>query len=107
MELSRLNRVKRPVPRAYCRAGLSVYRMINNRSEKLAVRLKTVRSTMPANPDTSRYGIAIKNVLFFYDAAKMGPRPGIRKNADPNSKPQMPPQKAPLVPQERIRSPVV
>ena len=33
--------------------------------------------------------------------------PGTQKNAEPNSSPQNPPQKAPSLPQYNMRSPVV
>src|ERR1700735_417560 len=40
-------------------------------------------------------------------ATSNGPIPGMAKKADPNSNPQQPPQKAPILPQYFIRSPVL
>ena len=40
-------------------------------------------------------------------ATRTGPMPGMAKKADPNSKPQKPPQNAPVLPQYFIRSPVL
>ena len=40
-------------------------------------------------------------------ATSKGPMPGIAKKADPNNIPHKPPQKAPVLPQYFIRSPVL
>lgn len=40
-------------------------------------------------------------------AARSGPMPGMKKNADPNRSPHIPPQKAPVLPHDFMRSPVV